>query len=315
MLMYRLKAPQKLCKIGNVTFGGQPSVKPPVVIGGMFQEGDKNVLNHKTGEFKTTQVEKDMNILIEWAEKTGFPVAFSCNGSDSDAIIKYVDFVSERFEKGPICVDAASNAVRIPAMQHAIDVGLGDRVIYDALGLDTTEDHIAQLKEMDIRNTMIMAQNHRDIWPGGQSGVLDPHDDHPGLLQMALATGAKNILIDVAYFGVVGNVLGNASIPLLKERYGWPTGGGPSNTLGSYRKVRQRAGNPIDFTTLEGRALEISFYMGALYQGIDYFFMRPPLAPLLLPAFATTIGFLGYYQNRINKIDLSDPHPLTRYLK
>ncbi len=313
--MYRLQTPQKLCKIGNVTFGGQPSVKPPVVIGGMFQEGDKNVINHKTGEFNRAQVEIDMNTLIDWAERTGFPVGFSCNGSASEAIIKYVDFVTEHFEKGPICVDAASNAVRIPAMQHALDVGLRDRVIYDALGLDTNEDHIVQLKTMGIKNTMIMAQNHRDIWPGGQVGVLDPHENHPGLLDMALRTGAEAILIDVAYFGSVGNILGNASIPILKERYGWPVGGGPSNTLGFFRKIRQQAGNPIDFNTLEGRALEVSFYMGALYQGIDYFFVRPPLAPLLLPAFATTIGFLGYYQNRINKLPLSDPHPLMRYLK
>ena len=56
--LLEFNVPQKTFEIGNVRVGGQPGVRPTVLVGSMFYHGHNVILDEDRGEFNREAAEK-----------------------------------------------------------------------------------------------------------------------------------------------------------------------------------------------------------------------------------------------------------------
>ena len=72
--MHIFPCEQKVFRAGQVEIGGEPGQRPTVLVGSLFYQGHKAVVDPKVGEFDAEKVETDMQLMLEWSDKTALPV-------------------------------------------------------------------------------------------------------------------------------------------------------------------------------------------------------------------------------------------------
>ena len=56
--MFGFESPQRIVEVGGVKIGGNPGERPPVLIGTIFYNGHKIILDEHKGEFDRGEAEK-----------------------------------------------------------------------------------------------------------------------------------------------------------------------------------------------------------------------------------------------------------------
>ncbi|UCG55271.1 MAG: hypothetical protein JSV32_03395, partial [Dehalococcoidia bacterium] len=211
-------------------FGGQPGQYPPVAICGLFSDeyDAKSLFDPIKGTFNKEEAEKRIAMMQEWSDITKIPATLDALGHTVDAVDKLVNFFADHLE-GPFLLDAPSTEIRLPAYELAVEAGLRDRIVYNSLSPEITMSDIQKLKELKVKHILVLAINDKNIWPEGRIELLEGTAEEPGLMQLTKDTGAENIIIDTATLGTAGLAIANAAIPLIKEKYGLPTGSGTAN--------------------------------------------------------------------------------------
>lgn len=240
--MFKFEKEQKVFDIDGIKIGGQPGEYPTVLIGSVFYEGHKMVTDPVKGEFDKSLAQALIEKQEELSGKTGNPFILDVVGTTPEALIKYVEFVSEK-TLAPFLVDSPSAATRICVMKHIMDVGLGDRAIYNSIDYTANSEEVAKLKELNVKSAVIMAYNPKNPLPKGRLEILQDSVGKKGLLEVAKEAGIENVLIDTAVLDAPSIGLSAYAIYCLKNEFGLPAGCGPANGIAMWNRLKNDYGS------------------------------------------------------------------------
>ena len=236
--MFKFNKKQRIFEIGKVRIGGQPGELPTVLIGSLFHEGHKIVKDRKRGIFDKKKAEHLIKLQDDISEKTGVPCMLDVVGESSEAIIRYIDFVSEVTD-APFLINGAEASVRISAALHVANIGLLDRAVYNSINYTFGKEEMKALKETELKTAIIQAFNPSNPLSKGMISILKGKHKNGGLLEGALKSGIENPLVFTPVLDVPAIGLGSQGIYLAKEEFGLPTGTAPVGVVGRWRRVEQ----------------------------------------------------------------------------
>jgi tetrahydromethanopterin S-methyltransferase subunit H len=197
--MFKFEKKQEVFDIYGVKIGGQPGEYPTALAGTIFYAGHNILSDENKGIFDKEKAETLLNEMDEMADLTGNPAIVQIFGSTSEALLKYIDFVSE-ISDSPFLIDSTAAEARIAGAGYVTEIGLSERTIYNSINMSIDDEEIEALTNSDITSSIILGFNptspgsdgKMDLWETG-SGILDK-----GLLEIAEDCGIFKPLMDVA---------------------------------------------------------------------------------------------------------------------
>ena len=239
--MFKFEKKQEVFDIYGVKVGGQPGEYPTVLAGTIFYAGHNIISDEKKGIFDKEKAETLLNTMDEMTDKTGNPNIVQIFGATSDAIIKYIDFVTS-ISESPFLIDSTSAQARIAGLKYVTESGLAERTIYNSINMSIDNEEIDTLINSDITSSIILGFNPTQpgvdgkikLWDDG-AGVLDK-----GLLEIADDCGIIKPLMDVAVTPL-GQGGGSAVKTTFKEKsiWGYPAGSGIHNVPSAWEWIKQ----------------------------------------------------------------------------
>jgi tetrahydromethanopterin S-methyltransferase subunit H len=308
--MFTFKKPQEVCDIGGVKVGGQPGENPTFMLGSMFYSGQKKVLeserDRKKGRFNRERAEELINRLESLSDETGIPVGLDLVANYAEEAAHYIDFVTGVTDM-PFSTDIWNLSPKLGAAEYVAEQGLRDRHIYNSLAPWSTdiEREIAAIRELKLRNAILVAYNPRDPSIAGKLRVLKND-----LLPWAAEAGLRSCLIDTSLMSVPSSAFAFLAGKKVKEELGLPVGCAPSNGSDMVKRRTERQFQRQGFIALDSAV----HALGALLWQ-DYLLFGPvESAPWLLPAVATVDSVLSAFVWEERRELPSRPgHPLNRF--
>lgn len=307
ILLFKFEREQKVLDLAGVKVGGQPGEYPTVLMGSIFYSRHKIVTDPVKGKFDKKQAENFIRKVEELSAKTGNPYILDVVGDTPEALISFIDFVADA-TKCPFLVDGASSKIRLPAMKHAVEVGLADRAIYNSIDCYFTEEEVKTLRECNVKNAVLMAFNPKKPWAEGRVEVLKGSLEQKGLLQVAEEAGISNILVDTAVLDMPSIGISAKAINLVKAEFGLPSGCGPANAVTTWKKIRKGEFGAHAYEVCSGGSLILTQMMGA------NFVLYGPIE-LSEPAFiscAMADALIAYAARRMGTNTKTRDHPLFK---
>ncbi|MHA1292329.1 MAG: hypothetical protein ACTSQJ_06640 [Promethearchaeota archaeon] len=298
--MLAFKKEQKVIEIGNLKIGGQPGENPIVLIGTVFYAKHPALLNEKTGEFDKGIVEKEINDFISIIEDSNMQAIIDVVGAYPDALIKECEFIADLTEY-PFLVDGLNDSSRIPAMEGLKERGLLDRAILNSIDDNTTEENIKKLKEISVKNAVLLTFGNRYIFPHQKLHLLQEK-----LLPLAERANIKNILVDTAVLDLPSIAINVETTRLIKNELGLPTGFAPANAIYGWEFVKKYG----DIARCGAIASLMTYCADA---GSDFILFGPvKFAKCVVPTIALISGINSYYRKRILRKKISDKTPFKK---
>jgi len=302
-----LASKQKIFEIGNVKLGGHPGELPTVLMGNIFYKGMPEVTNHRKGEFDRRKVQKWITRAEELSDKTGVPHFIDVMAMYPEAMKKYIEFVPEHSNYA-ILIDGANTETRIAGLEIARELGLQERIIFNAIFPGIPENEIDAIRESGVSAAILLAQNEMDYSPEGRVAILKGFNGQIGLLKVAEKASIKKILVDTIVFDVPSIAYASEAIKLVKNELGYPTGCSPANAT-YYWKMSQKGLVKEGFA-----ASNISAHTFAQFNGADFLIYGPiKQAKNLIPACAIADAIIAYYaMRRLGIKPLVATHPIYK---
>jgi len=224
-MSFKFNTKQNVYEIAKVKVGGQPGELPTFLIGSIFWLGQKMVSDANKGIFDAAAAEQIINTMQTQSDITGVPFGFDIVGTTEMAFEKYIDFVSKH-SNAPLMLDAMSPKTRMAAATMAKKMGLSDRCFYNSVYKGVTDAELAVLKDSGIKMSIVLADDPKDTTLEGKMKVIVE------ALALAEKGGITKPLIDTAIPAFAPD-MGTAvrTIPIMKEKYGHPTGLGSGNVV------------------------------------------------------------------------------------
>jgi len=290
--LFKFKTEQKIFEIGKVKLGGQPGELPTVLMGNVFYKGMPEVTNHKKGEFNQKKVQKWITSAEELSEKTGVPHFIDVMAMYPEAMKKYIEFITEH-SNNAILIDGGNTETRIAGLEFVKELGLQERIIFNAIFPGIPENEIDAIHESSVSAAILLAQNEMDYSPEGRVAILKGFDRQIGLLKIAEKANIKKILVDTIVFDVPSIAYASEAIKLVKNKLGYPAGCSPANATYDW-KISQ------DNLIKEGfAASNASAHALAQFNGANFLVYGPiKQAKNLIPACAIVDAIIAYYAMR-----------------
>ena len=124
--MFKFEKKQEVFDIYGVKIGGQPGEYPTALAGTIFYAGHNILSDENKGIFDKEKAETLLNEMDEMADLTGNPAIVQIFGSTPEALLKYVDFVSE-ISDSPFLIDSTAAEARIAGSAYVTEIGLSER--------------------------------------------------------------------------------------------------------------------------------------------------------------------------------------------
>ncbi len=229
---------QKLIRIGDVVVGGQPGENPPVLVGTIFYSGHSVVIENG---FDRKKAEELLLLQKEKSEEAGLSRMTNVYGNSADELIERMDFVVE-VDDAPILLDSPNYKARVEAVNHAREVGLLDKVVYNSINITLNREEKEKLKEAGLKNALVLAHSVNERGIEDKIKCLE-HDGalSKGLIENTLEIGAKNIIIDTATTPLrQGAAFSISSILGIKSKFGYPVGCGIHNAVSAWDWIKNR---------------------------------------------------------------------------
>lgn len=303
--MFKFRKEQRIIEIGGIRIGGQPGELPTVLVGSLFHEGHKIVKDRKQGIFDKRRAQHLIEIQQEMSERTGIPCMLDIVAENPEALMKYIDFVSEVSDV-PFLINGQEMSVRTAAANHAVDLGLREKAIYNSMNYTLNDDEIQAIKETGLKAAIIQAFNPRNPRPEGMISILKGATGKEGLLGGASRAGIEKPLILMPVLDVPSIGTAAQGTYLAKERFGMPTGTAPVGVVGRWRKAREYGRNAKKIC--RAGAATIAQAMGAdfmIYGSIAK-------ARDIFPACAMGDAMVAYNARTLGLKPLIRNHPLYR---
>lgn len=297
--MFKFSSQQKIIEISGVKLGGQPGELPTVMIGSIFFEGHSIVEDPKKGIFDRERAEELINSVLELSDETGNPTIIDVVGGTSEALIRYVDFVSSICDV-PFLVDGTTAEVRAEATRYLGEAGLQDRAIFNSISEHFREDERDAIRDAGITSAVVLAVNTRNPMVSGRIEMAER------LLKEAENIGIKNILLDTGVLDIPDVGIASKTIFEAKEKFGLPSGCAPANTIDMWTKLKEKSKEIFRVCDAFGSAMTPLF-------GAD-FVMYGPIgrAKYVYPAVAFADAITAYTMRQEGVRPKTREHPLFR---
>jgi tetrahydromethanopterin S-methyltransferase subunit H len=293
---------QKVCQIGDILIGGQPSENPTVLIGSIFYTGHRIVSDIDKGVFDKQKARALLDREAELSAETGNPRIIDVVGETTQALIKYIEFVAANC-KAPILVDSATPKVRMETIEHFANTEVAQRLVYNSIDTHYSEEELACIKDCGIKSAIILAFDTRAIRPKDRIKLLENN-----LLGAAQRAGVENILIDTGVLDVPGLSWSTLAIWEVKNALGYPSGCAPSNALHTWKKMKAKGSPAFEASGASVFVLPISW-------GADFILYGPiASAPWVYPACATMDAMVAYGGQTLG-IRPTKEHPLYKIFR
>jgi tetrahydromethanopterin S-methyltransferase subunit H len=305
--LFKFEKEQKVFNIAGVNIGGQPGEYPTALIGSIFYSGHKVVSDHVKGDFDKKQAEALINKVEELSAKTGNPYILDVVGETSEALTKYIDFVAD-MTKCPFLVDGLTSQIRMPAMKHAVEIGLTERAVYNSIDFHVSNEENNFLKDCRVQNAVLMAFNPKKPWADGRVDVLKGERGQKGLLEVAEEAGVQKVLVDTAVLDMPSIAISSQAIQLVKSEFGLPAGCGAANAVTTWKRVKKGEFGPLAYEVCSGGSGILTQTMGAnflLYGPLE-------LSETVFIACAMTDALIAYGARKLGIVTKTRSHPLYK---
>ncbi len=303
--MFESENGQKIAEIGNIKIGGESSEYPFVLIGSMFYHGHKIVRDDRAGEFDKSKAEEQIQNFLEFSDQTSVPVIIDVVGAYKEALLKYCQFVAEHCEI-PFLVDGLSDESRIFAIEKLIETGYRERAVYNSLDSATNVESCAKIKEIGVKNAVLLCFGSRAVTPKQKINLLTSTDpENLGLLEKVKLAGIQDYIVDVAVLDIPSIAISAGSIKKIKEELKIPVGCAPVNALAEWNNWKMFGKKGKTGTTaaiishMLSSGADFGMY-GSINKAIDVF-----------PGIAVLDSINAYYRKRI----LKKPTEFTDFYK
>ncbi|MBD3406617.1 MAG: tetrahydromethanopterin S-methyltransferase subunit H [Candidatus Lokiarchaeota archaeon] len=311
--MFVFEKEQIIYDIGGLKVGGNLGENPTVLAGTIFYNGHKIVSDAKQGLFDKRSAEDLINQQDTMADLTGNPAIIQIFAESEIAMKKYIDFTTE-ISDAPFIIDSADASIRIAGLQHAEEIGLLDKAIYNSINVSITQDEIDTLIDMQHSCAIVLAFNPQDPSIAGRRAILDEGTGNldEGLLKLSKRLGVTKPLVDTATTVMGAGAGSSASFTfVVKTIYGYPTGSGIHNAPSSWTWLRKlKKENKEAYKTCDIASNLIVQMLGA-----DYVLYGPiSNADRVFPVVAMADIFAAESARMEFGIEPSDSHPFRKLL-
>ena len=304
--MFPLERDQHVCEISGVRFGGQPGEYPTVVVPSIFQKGDR-VFDGAKG--KDNFNEKHAEQLIKKTERlsseTGIPCMADIVAGRGEEFRRYVDFLTGISEM-PFCIDAWAMKPKLEGARYCAEKGLLDRMFYNSLTVweKDIEKEVAEIAEIGVRHVLLVAFDQQDPMPSGRITGAQR------LLDVIEKVGVQfdSIFVDTSVMNGPATAFCSMANRLIKEKWGFPCAGAPSNGSYMWKAAREMWG----FKGWAGADAALEGIAAALYH--DMIFSGPMAgSERVFPAVAMADAFTATFVfAETKRLPQSDTHPLNK---
>ncbi|MCK4757568.1 MAG: tetrahydromethanopterin S-methyltransferase subunit H [Thermoplasmata archaeon] len=307
--MLNFSKEQKIVTIGDVKLGGQPGELPTVLFGTVFY--GKKYRTHEPEAM--AEAEGFINTQEEMSQLTGNPGVIDIFiGSEEQAEIR-LGFVLDRIPGDrPICIDVPESDVKAHVLRYAGETGISSRLIYNSLNLGLGEAELEALKEYSPGCAIVLGYNPRNMSTDGRVEVLESGAGllEKGIIDIAIDAGIKNILVDTGATPFDHNVAETLrAIPVMKNKWGRPTGCAIHNTVESWLWMKEyRKTNRDVYLNCDIGANAMPVILGA-----DYAIYGPMRnAGRVFPFVAMVDKFMAEGAEDYFGVEIPDHHPKRR---
>jgi tetrahydromethanopterin S-methyltransferase subunit H len=230
--MFRYEVEQKVCNIGGVKVGGQPGENPPLMIGNMFQKGDRILENRKEGKFDRKAAEERIREMDRISRETGVPGLIAMVANSEEEIKAYIDFFVSVTDM-PFAIDIWQQKTRLAGARYISRLGLQDRALYNSITPwdEDIEGQVSELRDLGIKHVVVQVFDMEDKRPTGRVKSLK------SLLPMVGKGNFESLLIDTAVMNLPATAFSLLANHLIKKEFGLPVGFAPSNGTYMWRKA------------------------------------------------------------------------------
>jgi tetrahydromethanopterin S-methyltransferase subunit H len=299
--MQKFNTAQNVYELGKVKVGGQPGETPTFLIGSIFWLGQKMVKDANQGIFDAEQAENLINKADTLSDVTGVSLAYDIVGTTETAFEKYIDFVAKHSE-APLMLDAMSPRTRMKAAELAKNMGLQDRCLYNSVYKGVRDAELEVLKDSGIKMSIVLADNPKDNSLEGKMQILEE------ALALADQGGITKPLIDTAIPAFEPS-MGTAvrAIPIIKEKFGHPTGLGSGNVVTTMGWVKANFEKQFRYGTRTAtnaimQTMGANWLMFGPIEQADYVF----------PAVAITDAYVASAMGDLGIRPLEETHPIYK---
>ncbi|MFA5314018.1 MAG: hypothetical protein WC375_12010 [Methanomassiliicoccales archaeon] len=241
--MFKFQSHQELCKIGEVSFGGQPGKRRTVMVGSLFYPRHSIVLDRVEGTVDKARTREALDRMSAASCETGCPAAVMLFAETSKAMRKHIETYSE-MSSLPFFVDSPSRDVRLDGMRYAKEVGLEGRAIYNTMNAGVSPEELAGMTDAGVESSVLLAFNPMDLTAKGKIYLLEDGGGilKEGLIDTARKAGVRNVLLDMAVLAAEQNA-GSAlrALFISKAKWGLPCGCALHNAVESYAPLLDAA--------------------------------------------------------------------------
>lgn len=228
-------AEQLTFDIGGTNVGGQPGVRPAVLVGTIFYHGHKIVTDEEKGEFDEEAAERLIREQDDFAQRTGNPCMFDVVGATPEAIVRHLEFVAAK-TRAPMLIDGTTADVRIAGVKYAAEAGLVDRVVYNSIIPEVSDEELRAIQDAGIHSAILLTYYLLDFTAKGRVEAV--RQLLPRLRDAAIdQLMVDACVLDLATFGQACNAIVD-----IKDEFGLPAGGGVHNAVALWKGLKTKMG-------------------------------------------------------------------------
>jgi tetrahydromethanopterin S-methyltransferase subunit H len=236
-MIFHFEKDQKVAEFGGVKVGGQPGDNAPLLVGSMFQKGDKLLDSRRAGAFDKARATEYVKSMERLSEETGIPAMVALVANSADEMKGYVDFFTSVTDM-PFALDIWVLAPRLESVEYVSSLGLADRLLYEAITpwSEDPEGEIDALRDLGVKNVLLAAFDGQDQTPEGRLDALK------GLLERVKRLAPANILVDTSVMNLPAMPYSLWANQLVKSETGLPAGLAAANATYIWKSARERWG-------------------------------------------------------------------------
>jgi len=264
MRLLEFKVPQEAFKVGNVMVGGQPGVRPTVLIGTIFYHGHDVLHDEDRGKFDPVKATELIRSQASFAQRTGNPCMLDVAGATPEAIERHLEFAANATD-GPLTMDGTTAEVRLAGLEFVRRSRLSDRVVYNSIQPEIGDDELRAIRDAGVTAAIVLTYSMLDFTAQGRVTAVRE------LLPKLKAAGMTRLLVDTCVLDLA--TLGQAlsAIFEVKNEFGLPAGAGVHNAIATWSGLKSKMGRQA-YEPCVGAAVAAAVAVGAdflLYGPID----------------------------------------------
>lgn len=233
--LVEFRTAQQTFDIGGVQIGGQPGVRPAVLIGTIFYHGQKILIDEDRGEFQQDAAEQLIREQEDFAQRTGNPCMFDVVGATPEAMRKNLAFMA-RTTNAPLLIDGTTTDVRLAGLEYAAEAGLQERLVYNSLQPEVSDEELAAIQKSGVKAALILTYYMQDFTGAGRVHCVKE------LLPRAQQAGLTKLIVDTCVLDLASFGQALSAMHQIKDELGLPVGGGVHNALAMWRGLKTKMG-------------------------------------------------------------------------